>query len=815
MRAKTYKYALLGATALAAASAIYAPASAQVTSTAPSDQTLTNHNPASEAKVQQEAAPAEVIVTARHRNESLIDVPISISVVTSAKLEQLGLTSTTDIANYVPSLTFNNYTPGDGRNDAGPDRPIVIRGLDINGSNAGAEAAGLFLDGAAVIGNEVPASMDVGQVEVLRGPQSVYFGRATMTGAVSYRTRSIGDDWHGEIEAVVADQNERDIQATIAGPVIPGLLKLRITGLSDSYGGYEPNSFPGASEDLGATQRDSISVTAILTPAPNLEIKGYVNYFRDNDGPSATAVVPSTLANCMLPGATVATFCGQIPGKSNSIGFIDTAPTLLTPAGQGFLSYLYGSTPITKGQDFKQDVGTHRAVLNTDIVANWDINSYLKLTSITGYHTNHDVSVDDGEPEPLSPNLPAPGFGTIDNYYFNFAEERTDISQELRLTSDPEQRLSWTFGGNFIHQEQVATAAAASTYFVFAQASVPTYATTYGVFGGVYYKLTDKLSLAAEGRYQNDKITEAANADGSDILSVSTNSFSPRISAEYDIGGHRRIYASYAEGNEPAGLNTQVALQGSGLPAASQAAYFQQVASLLGGTSNAYKEETLKIGELGVKGNVFGSKGFFDLNGYYGNLDNQQIEVSAPIPALGGNSVSATNNAGAATAYGIEWQGSYNFTHDLSISTTYSWNHTERTKFFNSAGVTQFGTTDFDGKAFAFVPEFQGSAVLAYTHDIVEGWRGYGNGSVIYRGKQFVDDFNAAYIPDRYQIDLRAGVQHENYTLEIFCKNLLNDQNYTGGSVAPNYGQASNAAYSFFGGYAQPRQVGVRILGKF
>ena len=802
--------ALLGATALAgfatSGQLAFAASAEQQAETGVAPDTRTSASDAASAPQDTGA----IIVTARHRNESVVDVPISISVVTAAKIEQLNLRNTTDIANYVPSLTFNNYTPGDGRNDAGPDRPIVMRGLDINGSAAGAEAAGMFLDGAAVVGNEVPASMDIGQVEVLRGPQSVYFGRATMTGAVSYRTRAIGDEWHGEVEAIVGEQSERDIQATIAGPVIPGLFKLRVTGLSDSYGGYMHNDFTGA-QNLGATQRNSISVTGILTPASNVEIKGYFNYFRDNDGPSATAVVPSTLANCTFPGATTLvdgmvkptyTFCGKIPGKSNSISYINPSP----PAG--YLDYLYSTTSVANGQGFQERVGTQRTVLNTDIVANWSVSNYLKVTSITGYHTNHDLSVDDGEPEPVSASLAAPAYAA---YYYEFGEQRKDFSQELRLASDPARKLSWTLGANYIYQQQISTAGAITNTFTFTQATTPKDSYTYGIFGGVYYKLADKLSLAAEGRYQNDKIKQS---DGKELLSVTTNSFSPRVSAEYDIGGGRRIYTSYAQGNEPAGLNPNVSLQGNNLPAAQQAAYYQDVARLLGGVSSTYKEETLRIGELGVKGNIFGTKGFFDLNGYYGKLSNQQIQVDAQIPELNNNSVSATNNAGAAKIYGIEWQGSYNFTPDLSLSTTFSWNHTERTKFFNSAGVTQFGTTNFDGTSFAFVPMYQGSAVLNYSHPITDEWKAFGNAALTYRGKEFVDDYNAAYIPGRFQLDLRAGVQHGDYKMEIFVKNVFNDQNYTGGSVAYNYGQHDNSSYTFFGGYAPPRQVGVRISAK-
>ncbi len=142
-----------------------------------------------------EEMPGEITVTARKRDESIVDVPLAITVVSAAKLEKLDIRSTGDLANYVPGLQFSDYTPGYARNDRGGTRPLIFRGLNVGTGGSVSAAGGMFLDGAAVVGNEIPGGMDIGAVEVLRGPQSVYFGRSTMTGAVSYRTKAIPDSW--------------------------------------------------------------------------------------------------------------------------------------------------------------------------------------------------------------------------------------------------------------------------------------------------------------------------------------------------------------------------------------------------------------------------------------------------------------------------------------------------------------------------------------------------------------------------------------------------------------------------------------------
>ena len=276
---------------------------------------------ASEPAAQETQQIGQIVVTARRRNEALVDVPIAISVVTSDKLQQLGVASTTDLANFVPGLEFNNFTVGNARNDRGSGRSLVFRGLLV--STVGGSGASMFLNGAAVVGNEIPAGLDIGQVEVLRGPQSVYFGRATMTGAVAYKTKNIPDELKGEGVADVGQRNQRNLQATIAGPLIPGLLGARLTALTESADGWVTNNYNHGATTLGDTSRKSISGTVDLTPTNVISVKGYFNIFRDDDGPSATAFIPASLDNCKL-GTTQTTFCGQIPDRQFSSNYINT-----------------------------------------------------------------------------------------------------------------------------------------------------------------------------------------------------------------------------------------------------------------------------------------------------------------------------------------------------------------------------------------------------------------------------------------------------------------------------------------------------------
>jgi iron complex outermembrane recepter protein len=807
--------------------------------------------PAAQAKADTELA--EVLVTARKREESIVDVPLAITVVSDVQMQKLDIRGTGDLAKYVPGLEFNDFTQGNSRNDRGHQRPLIFRGLNLGLSGNVTSAGGMFLDGAAVVGNEVPGGLDIGSVEILRGPQSVYFGRSAMTGAVSYRTKDIPSEWGVSVNAKAAQRSDTSFEASIAGRVMNDALGIRVTGLSESSHGYVYNNFDGSS--LGDRSRRSLSATLHFKPSDSVDIKLYSNKFDDQDGPAATPFLNTPISlsgpnSCQfaldprVPAPFNTTFikrtiCGEIPkyiGNPNAIEYQQTAiPTQ-------FANTIF-SSPLLFGTHFRPIPGLQRSAVNSHLTANFKISDYLTLEWISGYHTNVTTNASDGINA-------APGtFYQYYQYFYTLSGKTHDVSHEIRLSSDSTRKFSWTFGTNYVDawnqtnavlgfgfQRSAASAGNPAglpvTPFyapVLSQAVTTFYAKTNGVFAGGYLKLMDdRMTISAEGRYQRDKRTDKAQtvalAPVNGPFEATFNSFHPRVSVDYDVGGNRKVYGSYATGTRPGGFNSGLASRLDPASPLYNATAATQITQLMGFTlSNlSFDEEKLEIVELGYKGYLADGKGYFDVNAYFGKLNNQQVGNGTLIPFLG-FTVTATQNIGETEIKGLEFQGNYNFTRELSLSGTLSWNNAVRTRFLNTSGVQQFGTSIFDGKKMALAPEYTGSAVLGWERaGGATSWGFFTNGALVYRGKMYMDGYNASWIPGRAQIDLRTGLTRDKYRIEAFMLNAFDDRNYTGGNIATDFGGSGNSGgyysargYAFFGAIAPPRQVGVRLSASF
>ncbi|MFZ9479108.1 MAG: TonB-dependent receptor plug domain-containing protein, partial [Steroidobacteraceae bacterium] len=129
----------------------------------------------------------EIVVTARKVEENLMTVPMAITAFSSKDIEAAGMKTLNDVMRMTPSFNFVNQFGGSGRNDRSTNS-LVFRGLYISG-NAGLSAGGLlFIDGAPVIGAQPPSMVDIDRIEVLKGPQSAYFGRSAFAGAINFIT---------------------------------------------------------------------------------------------------------------------------------------------------------------------------------------------------------------------------------------------------------------------------------------------------------------------------------------------------------------------------------------------------------------------------------------------------------------------------------------------------------------------------------------------------------------------------------------------------------------------------------------------------
>jgi outer membrane receptor protein involved in Fe transport len=184
------------------------------------------------------AALEEVVVTAQKRDESLQDVPISMQVVSGNTIAKMEISDLSVMAQQLPNVSIS---PGTVSNN------IFIRGVG-SGNNGGFEqSVGTFVDGVYHGRSRLSQSLlvDIERVEVLRGPQSIYFGNNSIAGAFSVTTRRPGDTLEGYAKASYETEgDEPAIEAAVGGP-LTDTVGFRLVGRYSDLDGYMDNQGTG------------------------------------------------------------------------------------------------------------------------------------------------------------------------------------------------------------------------------------------------------------------------------------------------------------------------------------------------------------------------------------------------------------------------------------------------------------------------------------------------------------------------------------------------------------------------------------------
>lgn len=195
---------------------------------------------ASESKDEAAAAgEGEIVVTAQRREERLVDVPISVSAVSSAAIDRAQVRNVSDIATIVPNIQINE-TIG---NSFGP--LITIRGLSPSADTSLArdQPVGLYIDGVP-IGKSTGAAfdtVDLERVEVLRGPQGTLYGKNTIGGAVNLITRKPSGEFGGQYLAGAGSFGQFNQRISVDLPEVAGF-SAKVGLITKLDGGYYRNS---------------------------------------------------------------------------------------------------------------------------------------------------------------------------------------------------------------------------------------------------------------------------------------------------------------------------------------------------------------------------------------------------------------------------------------------------------------------------------------------------------------------------------------------------------------------------------------------
>lgn len=225
------------------------------------------------------AALEEIIVTAQRREQSLQDVPISINVFTGDTISRQGFEKLAELSVYSPGLVVR---------DRGEEQGLFLRGAGTQGKNLSIEqAVPTFVDGihfgqASSVKNHF---LDVERLEVLKGPQPVYFGQNAAAGALSITTRKPGPEWEGTLGAEFGSFGSQELTAAFGGPITE-TLGIRVAGRWDKMDGYLRDYVT----DRKFPQQETLVGRVILQWTPSDSFQATATYMKSDDDIGARPV---------------------------------------------------------------------------------------------------------------------------------------------------------------------------------------------------------------------------------------------------------------------------------------------------------------------------------------------------------------------------------------------------------------------------------------------------------------------------------------------------------------------------------------------
>ncbi len=424
----------------------------------------------------------EVIVSAQKREQSVQDVPLSITAFSGRQLRQLNIDSTTDLALYTPGFTY-------GQNSGDGDFPFIsLRGVTVRDfSDTNESPSAVYIDEfykANLIGLDAQV-YDMERAEVLRGPQGTLYGRNATGGLIHYVTAKPSQEFDAYGEVMYGDYDRIRFEGAVGGGITE-TLSGRIAVLHHQYDGWVENRFPGNS-DGSALDATSVRGQLLFEPQDNFRVNLLLQYAtNDNDAGNMFSHVSAAVDP--VTGLSVPN-----PGQPGFAGYIEATP----------------NDPRDTNSDRDIFLETEQFTFIGRI--EWEY-AGLDFVSITGYEdTSKDASFD-SDSTPFAR-------GT------EVHPDATQYSQEFRVSGEA-GALTWLAGFYWINYEisgeqsrcvpgSCATQRAPVVYDLETE--------SWALFGNAEYRFNDQWSLTAGLRYtEEDKDYVLDNQDFGILFSRAT-----------------------------------------------------------------------------------------------------------------------------------------------------------------------------------------------------------------------------------------------------------------------------------------------------
>lgn len=465
----------------------------------------------------------DIIVTAAKRQQTLQDVPISVSVTSTETIDKAKILDLIDLQTVVPSLKVTQFQNAGQTN-------FTIRGFGNGNGNIGIESSvGVFVDGVyrSRSASAIADLPEIERIEVLRGPQSTLFGKNVSAGAVSIVTQRPQFHWGMRAEASAGNFGLIQGNASITGPVVKDLA-FRVYGSFDQRDGYFNDVVSGGK--VNERNRYAVRGDLLFEPSSDLSIRVIADYNHINEiCCGVTSIFNGPTTNLIA---------------APRAGFLGVGKQVADPS-RVFDRNLVLSLP------------PHNVLTGKGISGQADLNiGFAKLTSITAYRTQTDDASNDVD------------FTGADISNQTTNDKIKTFSQEFRLASNGDGRLNWLVGG-FYSDERIDTArdirygtdarafidaitvtrnpltgvptgappvgtlellqslvtpgiVPGKTYFQAGQGIYDAYHLidrSYSIFGQADFKITPRLILTGGGAYLNDRKAATSNVVLSDPFS--------------------------------------------------------------------------------------------------------------------------------------------------------------------------------------------------------------------------------------------------------------------------------------------------------
>ena len=795
------------------------------------------------------AAADEIIVTARKREETLVEVPIAIAAFNQDELDKLGITSAEQLSAATPSFDFQNVGTGGASGRANPQ--IRFRGIGLQISDPNAPVAGTFYDSVFVPqGIGLLPLVDLEQVEVIKGPQTAFFGRNTFAGAANFIPGTPGDEWEGRIslEGSATDVDEGySLNGTIGGPLSENF-RARLTVSTEKT--------PAAHEfrdgsPLGEENTDAVLGSIDFDITDDITL-GYTGYFVDGDDTYGISSINATDTNCdrtfdgtlrnvvtgetigdfstdlSVPGGnfpfgpffnvnnptTSTLFCGEIPEftSSNQVNPAFGGAPDNPNANANFLENT--QLPAGIGDAFDNFIDAPGGIGNT--YETW--RNKFSVSANIGSGFTVDAYVSNGRYR---------NWGTFDNTFglgdtptfAGFINNNEDTSAEIRITSPSENnRLRYAFGVNY--QEIENDAFQTGFNILTSQESE-----TLGIFGSVDFDITDEITISGEARWQDDDSTLLQ--DGSPEAEFETQSqdfqdFLPRVILSYQPEGlDLNLYGSWSQ-SSIAGNQTGATSFGASLLSDLQAFNPDATAADTGFDADAAgfftPVQTLEAFEIGLKHRL-NSQFSYSIAAYQMDWENQVFFVLSPTFV-------SLAQPGDSEYTGIEAEIEYDPSDWLSLNASVNYVDGTFDDFIATGSVAAAvlapgllnNTTAIDasGNEVRYNPALTGTFSAEVALDSLINVESFIRADVNYTGEFFIDNFEFNEVDAAARINLRAGAQiNETFGIEIFGTNITDDLTPTtqGGTTFTSF--FSQNTRRFFAQAPRGAEYGARVTANF